>query len=142
MTDQEKTEEQEKKQEETRPEEQVADALKEFAGAPDPTQIEQWKQQYGEVFCSGFSPTELVVWRPIARKEFSDLQAEFAKAQTPVTQMDIEEKVVGLCSLWLSEPASQALARKAGSFTTLHEQILSNSNFMDPGVASALVIKL
>lgn len=125
-------------------EEQEAPALDEYMrgipGAPSKDQIEQWKQQFGEVLCSGFSETELFVWRPLTRAEFVGLQA--AMAQTEATQFDFEDKLVETCVLWASPAGTQALEKKAGSMSTLQEQIMQNSNFMNPAVAAALVVKL
>lgn len=115
--------------------------LSDFPGAPSKEEVEQLKQQYGEVLCSGFSDTELFIWRPITRAEFISLQAELTK-QEGATQFDLEENTVKLCLLWSSLEGSAALENKAGSLPTLHEQIMQNSNFMNPAMASALVIKL
>ena len=120
----------------------VADALSAFAGAPTRDQIETWKQQHGEIFCSGFAETELFVWRPINRGEFVRMQAQISQAKEPLTNLDVENLVVEMCILWASDPGRKSLAQKAGSLTALHEQVMANSNFMDPRLATALVIKL
>jgi hypothetical protein len=132
----------EKKEVEKDPSQVVADALSAFPGSPSRDQIEAWKQQFGEVFCSGFAETELYMWRPVGRAEFVNLQAQLSQAEKPMTNLDAEEMVVEMCMLWCSEPGKKALTQKAGSLTALHEQIMSNSNFMDPRLATALVIKL
>ena len=112
-----------------------------FPGAPTNEEIEGLKQTHGEVLCSGFSDTELFVWRPITRREFITLQAALGQ-QEGATQFDLEEQMVRLCLLWASPAGEKALDTKAGSLPTLHEQIMQNSNFMNPAMASALVIKL
>lgn len=134
----------EEKEEETKEEEgkSLAEVLKAFPGSPTPLEIEQWKQSHGEIFCSGFSETELYVWRAVNRAEFVEMQTQLATSQEPVTQLDVEEQIVKKCVLWASPAAVSGLKTKAGSLTTLHEQIMQNSNFMDPRVAAALVIKL
>ena len=136
----------EKKEEEVQTEEkdiqkELGGYLSDFPGAPTKEEIEQFKQQHGEVLCSGFSDTELFIWRPITRVEFIRLQAELAK-QEGATQFDLEESTVRCCLLWASAEGQIALDNKAGSLPTLHEQIMQNSNFMNPAMASALVIKL
>ena len=120
----------------------VADALKDFTGAPTKEQIDSWKSQHGEVFCSGFSETELFIWRPIKRAEFVNLQAQITSAEKPVSALSAEELVVQMCLLWSSTLGEKALTIKAGSLSSLHEQIMSNSNFMDPRIAAAMIIKL
>ncbi len=120
----------------------LASLLKNFANAPDETPIENWKQVHGEVLCSGMSETELYIWRPLTRSEFASMQAAAMQAEQQATNLEHEEKVVNQCVLWATEPGQKALQSKAGTLTTLHEQIMQNSNFVDPRMASALVIKL
>jgi hypothetical protein len=136
------TPEQDTSAQEPKKEKTLGETLREFPGAPDDNQIEKWKQEYGEIFCSGLSATELVIFRPINRAEFSEMQLALAQTEKAVTQLDVEQQIVQTCTLWLTPAAKAALSTKAGSATTLHEQIMFNSNFMDPRVAQALVIKL
>jgi hypothetical protein len=118
----------------------LAAILAEFPQSPTEIRIEQWKQNHGEVYCSGFSEEELVVWRPINRREFVQLQETVQGAG--VSTLELEEEVVSKCLLWTSPKARTALEHKAGSLTTLNEQIMQNSNFINPQMASALVVKL
>ena len=120
---------------------QLADLLAAFPNAPTEVKIETWKEIHGEIFCSGFSETELVVWRPINRKEFVVLQEE-VQAGREINSYDLEERVVVSCILWQTPQAEKSLEQKAGSLTTLNEQIMQNSNFINPQMASALVVKL
>lgn len=129
-------------------EEQAPD-IKGFLGtlpdSPPQDQIEQWKQQYGEVLCSAFSEVEVFVWRPLTRSEFLQLQIETAQAQqagTPFMEADLENRIVENCKLWASEAGRKALVIKGGSVSTLHEQIMLNSNFLPSPLAAAMVIKL
>lgn len=128
------------------PEEQglpsFTDLLKNFAGAPDQAQIDAWKAQHGDVFCSAFSEVELFLWRPLNRQEWRDHQMALAQAQSEVDPFQLEEDTVRQCLLWVSPPGEKSLTQKAGSITTLHEQLLQNSNFVDPRLASNLVVKL
>ena len=114
--------------------------MKDIPGAPTKDQIETWKQQFGDVLCSAFSETEIFIWRPVTRAEFVGLQA--AMAQQEVTQFDFEDKLVETCALWVSPLGEESLQTKAGSLSTLQEQIMQNSNFMNSAVAASLVIKL
>ena len=128
--------------EEPKPEEMLTKALAGFEGAPKEDEIVAWKNKHGDIFCSGFSEQELFVWRPVTRHEFSGFQVEIAQAQQQGLVVDVEEKIVKNCILWSSVKGNQSLSQKAGSLSTLHEQIMQQSNFMDPRVAAALVIKL
>jgi len=127
----------ETKEEEKQPD--LAEVLSQFPGAPSREKIEEWKQQHGEVFCSGFSDAEIYIWRAVTRGEFAGLQAQAASAEEAI---DMEALLVNTCMLWKTPMGQKSLEGKAGTLTTLHEQVLQNSNFMDPRVAAALVIKL
>jgi hypothetical protein len=128
-------------QQEEKKEPTLRDILDALPGAPSEEQIEEWKQEHGEVFCSGLSTTEIYVFRPVSRQEFVAQQMQLAQAQD-ATQFHAEEMVVESCLLWGSDDGMKSLQTKAGSLSTLHEQIMQNSNFVNPSVASALVIKL
>lgn len=118
----------------------LAELLKKFDGSPTSEMIEGWKVKYGEIFVSGFSESDLYVWRPVSRKEWRDLQAKTQNQEAPITQLDFEEMVCDTCVLWKSNAV--ALANKGGTASTLHEQILQNSNFMTPQAASMFVARL
>lgn len=121
----------------------LAELLSVFPGAPDKEQLENWKQVHGEIFCSGFSEVELMIWRPLSRIEYVALQKKLRtpvpQGQEALTEFDYEEMVVRTCLLWSS---SGDIGKKGGSITTLSEQVLLNSNFMPPQMASTFVIKL
>jgi len=134
--------EEEKAAEETTAIPSFVDLLQNFEGSPDQAQIDGWKSEFGDVFCSAFSETELFIWRPLNRQEWREHQLMMAQAEGQVDPFALEEEMVGKCMLWMSGPGKQSLATKAGSATTLHEQLLQNSNFVDPRLASNLVVKL
>jgi hypothetical protein len=115
--------------------------LKAFQGAPTQEQIEQWKMRFGDVFVSGFSETELFVWRPLTRPEWINLQITASNPEANITHYKLEEMVCDTCVLWKSITRTWADG-KAGTPTSLHEQILQNSNFLTPQAASLLVAKL
>lgn len=120
----------------------LKDLLLEFSGAPDEAQLDVWKNQWHEVYCSGMSKNELFVFRALTRQEFVELQVAVANPESQLTQLDVEEQIVRRCVLWCSPDADKSLETKAGTFTSLHEQIMQNSNFMNPAMAAALVVKL
>jgi hypothetical protein len=120
----------------------LAEILSDFAGSPTKEQLDKWKAEHGEIFCSGLSALELFIFRPVKRQEFVQMQLVLAQATEPVTQYQVEEDTVQKCVLWASEPGLSALKLKAGTLSTLNEQVLQNSNFVTPAMASQLVIKL
>lgn len=122
----------------------LAAILSQFPGAPNQQEIEKLKQQYGEVFCSGFSNTELFIWRPLSRREYVNLQKDLRQQPAPgkeaPSEFDFEEQVVKTCTLWTSD--EETLFKKGGSIGTLSEQIMMHSNFMNSAMAATLVVKL
>lgn len=123
------------------PQETVSSALKQFDNAPTQAQIDQWKVQFGDVFVSGFSETELFIWRAITRPEWVQLQSLAADPERQLTQFQFEEMVCDACVLWKSTTRSWSEG-KAGTPSSLQEQILQHSNFMSPQQAAMLVAKL
>lgn len=113
--------------------EKLREMLAEFPSAPSVDEIEMWKSRFNDVFASAFSEEEFFVFRPLNRKEYRELQAS-AKDEA-----DFEEAVINCALLWSSV---NDLNKKAGTIPSLLEQIMQNSNFMPPHVASTLVVKL
>ena len=121
--------------------------------APTQDQIEQWKTVYGSVYVSGMSQEELFVFRPLSRKEYLLSEVSAAQKQAILQQQnpnmkpeevlekigDNQEEVVTTCILW---PANVDLSKKAGTISTLYEQIIQNSNFVPAEMAGLLVAKL
>lgn len=112
--------------------------LFDFPGAPTKDEVEEWKALHGDVLCSGFSETELYVFRPLTRAEWLAMQAMAQQSEG----FDVEQEIVDRCLLWATENGKRSLNSKAGSLTTLHEQIMQQSNFVNPSMAAALVVKL
>jgi hypothetical protein len=132
------------------PEEQVKEVIPQqpelvkllegLPGAPDKATVEAWKAGYGEVFVSGFSPTELYVFRPLSRKEHRTMQMTLAQANGEIDNFRYEEMVCEACVLFpLNVDWNKT---KGGTASSLFEQILQNSNFLNPQQASMLVVKL
>lgn len=128
----------EEAQEETQP--GLVEVLKGYDGSPTQEQIDAWKGQYGEIFVSGFSEDDLYIWRPITRGEWRDLQTRVQSPEEELTQLDFEELVCSVCVLWQASKTSLKL--KGGTATTLHEQVLQNSNFVAPQAAQMFVARL
>lgn len=127
-------------QEEATQERTIYDVLNDIPGAPTKVQIEKWKAQYGDIFVSGFSDEEVFVWRPIRRKEYAKLQQLAADPKNEIDQLKHEELVCETCVLYPEAPFDWD--KKAGTASTLAEQIFQNSHFVSAGAASLLVVKL
>ena len=129
------------KQEEAKAQDTLPKVLGSFPNAPSSEQIEAWKVQYGEVFVSGFSETDLYIWRALTRPEYVNLDTIASNPETQIDRHKFEEMVCDACVLWKSidKPWSEG---KAGTPTSLQEQILQHSNFLNPQAAALLVAKL
>jgi hypothetical protein len=121
----------------------LAKLLVSFEGAPSAAQLETWKQQHGELFVSGFSETELFVFRPLSWKEHKHVNKTLAtpveEGEEPRTEFDLQEMVVDLCLLWTSVPSYQT---KGGTIPSIFEMIMLNSNFTSPQTMAAFTMRL
>lgn len=127
----------EKKEEVVPLEVRIRGILGKHPNAPSTLTIDDWKVKYGDVFISAFSDDELFLFRPLNRKEYLDLQKRAMSQE--ITPEDHELETVTTCMLWTSV---KDITLKAGNVPTLLEQILQNSNFVPPQLASQFVGKL
>ena len=123
---------------------QIKALLDNFEKAPTVAQVDQWKAIHGEVLMSALSETELYLFRPVRRFEYRQIQQEMTKLQESGQQVDessYQEMLCQLVVLWKSEDTEWSKT-KAGTLTTLTEQVHQHSNFYSAQTASMLVIKL
>ena len=125
-------------EEQTTPQDRIPELLKEQKDAPSQRQIDDWKTQYGDIFISGFSENEIFVWRAISRSEFVTIQTAAVTGEG-LTPFAIEEQTVACCLLW---PLGVDLNKKGGTISTLSEQIMLQSHFLNQQHAAHLVAKL
>ena len=129
----------EQKQEEQDEGQEIKDLLDKTTGKPNQEQIDAWKAQHnGEVYVMAFSEKELYIWRPLIRSEYLNFQA--MAQQGTVNQSQYEELVCDNCILWPSDSVWEK--GKAGTPSTLFEQIMVQSNFLSPAAGTTLVAKL
>lgn len=115
-----------------------AGLLAQTDGSPSQDQIDKWKVEHGDVYVSGFSASEVFIFRSLFRPEYIKIQQDIADGR--VKQTEIEETTCSICVLW---PANVDWNKgKAGTPVVLSELIMQNSNFMNPQTASYLVAKL
>ena len=120
---------------------QVYELLKNLPNGPTSEQIEKWKAIHGEVYVSGFSETELFVWRPLGRLEHVNMQQLIQDPKNEIDKFRLEEMICDTCVLYKSVQVTWADG-KAGTPGTLSEQIMQNSNFVSPQQANLLVARL
>lgn len=132
-----------KEEQQEDPKATVLEFLFGLPGAPSSKQIDQWKAEFGDVFISGFSEKEIYIFRPIRRSEHRQMQisvAQSGQTESPIDPLQQEELVCNMCVLYPAAPLN--LESKAGTASTLFEQIMQNSHFVSPAAASMLVFKL
>jgi len=135
MSKEEKKTEEKKDQSEAQPVKSMLDGID---GAPTQDQIDQWKVEHGDVYVSGFSATEVFIFRSLMRPEYLQIQQGVAEGKIP--QSEIEETTCTTCVLW---PAGIDWSKsKAGTPVALSEFIMQNSNFVNPQAGSYIVAKL
>ena len=133
----------EKKEEENKPEVPQMDiksVLFSMKDAPTQEKIEEWKALHGEVLVYGFSPTELYIFRPLAREEYVTLQLLAQQRQQQGEVVDAENETVNICVLWPKDEGKMKM--KAGTITSLYERIMQDSNFVPSNLSPYLVVKL
>lgn len=136
----------------------LLDVIKDFPNAPNQAVIDEWKTRYIDIYFSGFSEKECYIWRALNRGEFRQMQINaqiLASKAEPQNQAELEarikeninttfaqeEEIVSKCLLW-PKLTPEELSFKAGTVTTLLEQIMANSNFVTPQQAQMLVVKI
>lgn len=120
----------------------MADVLSKLPDAPPQSQIDQWKNQFGDVFVSGFSETEIYVWRALNRLEYRQLQSQLVDPEAKMDELRYQEQICERCVLWPKPDPQYWSICKAGTASTLAEQIMMQSNFVAPHIAAQLVAKL
>ena len=93
-----------------------------FEGGPKISQINKWKEEYGEVFATSID-LEMFIWRPLTRKDYKELITNGGSLY------DREERYCSKCVLWPENYDFKDEHIKAGLPTSLAEQILLKSGF-------------
>jgi len=145
---------QEEKKEEENQEQDFVSTVKQilasFPNSPSEDQIAQMKTEHGDIFASAVDEDEIYLFRPLSRREYlgfkheqQDIERHAQQTgQMPTEDMGalFEERVAKACILWASKP--NAIESKGGTISLIFEQVMLNSNFMNPAAAAQLVIKL
>lgn len=121
----------------------VKEQMAKFDNAPSPEQIIEWKQEHGVIFSCAFSEDDIFIFRPIKRSEYvklKDMIFEKQQNEENITEDMFKEDIINIALLWASN--ERAFELYAGLVDTLHEQIMANSYFINPGVAAQTVFKL
>jgi len=96
-----------------------------FPEGPTMNQIDQWKEEYGQIYMTEVTEEDIFLWRILSRKEFKDIM-KLGEADA----LYREEKVCEKCILWPEEYSFEEITNgKAGAPTVLAEQIMEKSGF-------------
>jgi hypothetical protein len=107
-----------------------------WEGGPVAGQVVQWKEQYGEVFASTFTPEVHVIWRSINRYEYRNhikkmeqiaRSGQFTEAEAGLIN---EEALCEICVLFPRITPELLSAELAGLPTALSQDILEASGFV------------
>ena len=110
---------------------------------PSDADIDVLKEQYGEVYVTAMSETEMYIIRALMREEFRALQARLQDPQSEMDQLDYEEEVCKVCVLWPDQTIlMKNLEMRGGTASSLAEAVAQNSNFFNPQQVGLLVAKL
>jgi len=116
----------------------ILQTFKELENRPSDDQIEEFKQQVGDVYLLSLSESENFVFRPLRRLEWRTLMQRIAK----LDDMKKAEAVVMKGCLWPKLDQQNINVLTAGAIETMRDMILQVSNFMPPETALQLVRKL
>ena len=105
-----------------------------FEGGPTRNQVENWKQEYGDIYMTEFD-SETYIWRTLSRIEYKNIM----NAEGNNSEWFSEEQVAQFCVLWPENYGGQQMTDgKAGIPSVLSDQIMAKSGF----VAKANAVKL
>lgn len=126
-----------------------------FDNAPSSSDVELWKQRFGDVFITGLTDDEVFIWRTVKRLEYKNIMARvaaamqtMAKTQTAMANVDegrnslFIEELCKTCILWPSIDQNQLAFSKAGTLDALANLILEGSNFLAHSLAVRLTRKI
>lgn len=114
----------------------IMEEFDERTDKPNAAQIEQWKQQHGEVHLFGLDANEMYIFRPLRRLEYRNMRKQAQDDES------FRETVVNKVVLWPDLDITFSASCKAGTIDTLFDMIMLHSNFLSPEMAVGLVRKL
>lgn len=107
-----------------------------WPGGPTAAHIVQWKQQYGDVFVSSFTPDVHVVWRTLNRFEYRNHMKRIEQmgrtgqmAESEAALIN-EEALCEVCVLYPKLNSENLMGEMAGLPSALAQDILEASGFV------------
>lgn len=118
----------------------IMQTFKALEKRPTDADIDEFKGKHGDVYLVSLSEKENFIFRPLKRKEWSELMQRFEKAKLPDRQRT--EGIVMAGVVWPILNQANINILTAGAPETIRNLILEASNFMEPERAVTLVRKL
>lgn len=113
----------------------------EDSSKPSISLIQQWKANYPAVYFSTIIGDDLYIWRPIMRQEYKQMMIQYMESDS-MNQFMLEEQYVKKCLLYPKLELGTLATKEAGVISTLSDQILYKSGFMNKELAYTLIKKL
>lgn len=107
-----------------------------WEGGPNAGQIMTWKEKYGDVFVSSFTPDDHIVWRTMNRFEYRnhvkqmEQMAQTGQVTTAEAGLINEEAMCQICVLYPSITPEFLATCEAGVPSSLANDILEASGFV------------
>lgn len=119
----------------------LSEMLSKFSSAPpSPQQLLDWKAKCGGEIFILYLFDKAYIYRALRRKEFTTLMSD--EAYQKLDNFQREEHLVDRCLLWPKLSIVDKAASPAGLYSTLFNEVQSNSMFLDPQTCAALTVKL
>ena len=118
----------------------ILQTFKSLQNKPTELELEALKEKHGDIYLVSLSEKENFLFRPLKRREWSDLMQRFEKAK--LTDRQRTEGIVMAAVVWPILNQANINILTAGAPETIRNLILEASNFMEPEKAVMLVRKL
>ena len=105
---------------------EILDAIQGMPNAPGRHEIEAWQGQFGVVYVSSVSGSDIYLWRTISRNEYKQM----ARSGALNEEQRAEESIVRKCLLFPSAKDRFMIESPAGVIRTINTQILYQSGFV------------
>ena len=117
-------------------------------GGPKPTDVEAWKDQYGEdaVYVLGLGPGDVYVYTALTLGQWEKIQSIIQQAQgTPMAEQVekiLRERVIRTTVIWPTLDSTFFNVCRAGVPDSLYQAILLHSYFLTPQQVMTLTVQL
>lgn len=109
-----------------------------WIGGPTAETMKKWMEDYGKVYVTSVSYDEHMVWRPLKRREYAQINSKLEELPQEISEMEfnmVNEELI--CKMCVLEPDMSDMdfdSLLAGLPTLLSQQILERSGFTAIGL--------